>query len=273
MRTSYGRRICSLLLAALLAGCATTPPPYTGQGPHPQIERGASVPPVDFLGNVFAVPLKLLLWNRKVALHSISPATEAELVEYLDARDVPAFEDTKYQLNEYRPGQDLSRLVHNRHVAWPYRLLFGLPTTLVFDVLLPGRLFPWGDYYNPFTNTAHLYSDHPAVILHEAGHAYDFANRRWKGTYAAARIIPGVDLYQEYKASKEAFRYLQERRELDKELDAYKVLYPAYGTYVGAYLFPPIGTVVGAVLGHLSGRSTAALRAKKAAQQPAAAAP
>ena len=143
----------------------------------------------------------------------------------------------------------------------------------MFDVLLPGRLFPWGDYYNPFTNTAHLYSDHPAVILHEAGHAYDFANRRWKGTYAAARIIPGVDLYQEYKASKEAFRYLQERRELDKELDAYKVLYPAYGTYVGAYLFPPIGTVVGAVLGHLSGRSTAALRAKKAAQQPAAAAP
>lgn len=39
------------LSVVVAAGCATTPPPYTGPGPHPQLERGASVPPVDFLGN------------------------------------------------------------------------------------------------------------------------------------------------------------------------------------------------------------------------------
>ena len=44
------KRTAALVLSvAVAAGCATTPPPYTGQGPHPQLERGASVPPVDFL--------------------------------------------------------------------------------------------------------------------------------------------------------------------------------------------------------------------------------
>ena len=257
------RRSLALLLSVTLVGCATTPPPYTGQGPHPQIERGARVPPVDFLGNVLALPMKLLLWSWQFDNHTISPQTEQTLVKYLDARDLPALEDTRFQLNEYHPGQDLSRLVHNRYVKWPYRLLIGLPMTLITDVLLPGRLFPWGDYYNPFTNTVHLYSDHPAIALHEAGHAYDFATRRWKGTYATTRLIPLVDLYQEYKATSEALRYLQSTEQHAEEISAYKILYPAYGTYVGAYIFAPIGTVVGVLIGHLTGRSKAAMKARQ----------
>ena len=130
-------------------------------------------------------------------------------------------------------------------------------------MLLPGRLFPWGDYYNPFTNTVHLYSDHPAVALHEAGHVHDFSSRRYKGTYAAIRLIPFVDLYQEYKATKEAIGYLKEIHDQSTELSAYKILYPAYGTYVGSYIFAPIGTVGGALLGHVAGRSKAALEAHR----------
>jgi hypothetical protein len=243
----------------LLAGCATTVP-YIGVGPHPQLERGAPVPPVDFIGNVLSLPGKLLLWSWKFNLHSISPQTEEKLVEYLGARDLPALERATFRLNQYNPGQDLSRLVKNRDVAWPYRLLLGLPVTLVVDVLLPGRLFPWGDYYNPFTNTVHLYSDHPAVALHEAGHAHDFASRRYKGSYAAIRLIPFVDLYQEYRATKEAIGYLKATQDHATELGAYKVLYPAYGSYVGNYIFPPIGTVGGVLLGHAAGRSKAALQ-------------
>ncbi len=108
-------------------------------------------------------------------------------------------------------GQDptcyVSRLARNRHVAWPYRLLIGLPVTLVFEVLLPGRLFPWGDYYNPYTNTVHLYSDHAAVALHEAGHAHDLASRRFKGT-------------------DEALDYLKASGDRTGEVAAYKILYP-----------------------------------------------
>ena len=255
------RPLALVLSVVLLNGCATMPPPYTGQGPHPQLERGARVPPVDFLGNVLSLPMKLLLWSWTFNLHSISPDTEEKLVEYLSARDLAALHDTKFLLNEYRPGQELSRLIKNHYVAWPYRLLIGFPVTLIFDVALPGRLFPWGDYYNPYTNTVHLYSDHPAIALHEAGHAHDTATRRFKGTYAFLRLIPFVDLYQEYKATKEAIGYLKAASDHETELRAYKILYPAYGSYVGSYLFPPIGTVGGVLVGHAAGRSEAALRA------------
>jgi len=245
-----------LAVCVVAAGCATTVP-YTGPGPYPQLERGTPVPPVDFLGNVLALPLKLLLWSWRFDVHYVSPETEAQLVAYLDARDLPALEDTKFRLNQYRPAQDLARLVKNRHVAWPYRLLLGFPVTLVFDVLLPGRLLPWGDYYNPWTNTVHLYSDHVAIALHEAGHAHDFAGRGLKGTYSAARLIPFVDLYQEYQATDEAIEYLKDSGNRTAALGAYRILYPAYGTYVGSYVLPPIGTVVGALIGHARGRQRA----------------
>lgn len=247
------------LCLALTTGCATTVP-YTGQGPHPQLERGAPVLPIDFLGNVLSLIHKLLLFTWKFNSHSISPATEDTLVRYLGNRSQPALQDTKFRLNQYRPVQDLSRLIHNPHIAWPYKIFPGLFTTLFTDVLLPGRLFPWGDYYNPFTNTVHLYSNHPAIALHEAGHAYDFSQQRWKGTYAFLRLLPFVDLYQEFKATDEAIDYLIIAQDRTNELKAYKVLYPAYGMYVGQYIFFPFGYIA-LIFGHIYGRSVARERA------------
>jgi len=241
-----------------------------GQGPHPQVTRGAAIPPIDAVANVLAILPKILLWNWRFANHSISATTEQKLEEYLDAKELPAFEETRYQLNQYAPVSDLRRLVHNHQVAWPYRLLLGTPITLVTDVLLPGRIFPWGDYFNPFTNTVHLYSDLPPVALHEAGHAYDFATRRYKGTYAAIRLIPFVDLYQEYKASDYAIQYFIDTHDQKNELAAYKILWPAYGTYAGSYIFAPIGTIAGALIGHGAGRVKVAQRKRYYQQRNAA---
>ncbi len=253
------------------AGCATTVP-YTGVGPNPQLERGAPFPPIDALGNILALPGKLILWSWKFDNHYISPEVEAKLVNYLHNRQLPALQEAKFQLNEYNPAQDLSRLIKNHYVAWPYRLLIGLPVTLVSDVLLPGRLFPWGDYYNPYTNTVHLYSDHPAISLHEAGHAHDFAERKFKGTYAASRLIPFVDLYQEFQATDEAINYLIETGDRETELRAYKILYPAYSTYIGGYLFPPFGVGL-VVFGHIYGRMKARERREFYERMDAAMAP
>ena len=240
-----------VLLLPLLYGCATTPP-YIGQGPHPQVSRGHPAPVVDFLGNVLALPGKLLLWDWRFCNFDISPQTEASLVQYLDANSLPFFEDTKFRLKEYTPLKDLKRLVSNHQVAWPYRLVIGLPVTLLIDVLLPGRLFPWGDYYNPYTNTAHLYSDDPPIAIHEAGHAFDFADFPHKGTYALLRIIPFMDLYQERAASDNAINYFIAKRDRPTELHAYRVLWPAYGTYGGAYLPIPFGSAAGALIGHVA---------------------
>jgi hypothetical protein len=255
----YSREL-AWLVALAMTGCATTVP-YVGQGPHPQIERGQPVPPVDALGNVLAIFPKLLLFDWRFANHSISPETESYVARYLDAYQAEVGQ-TMVRLNQYAPHKDLKRLVTNRQVAWPYRLLLGLPSTLIIDVLLPGRLFPWGDYYNPWTNTVHVYSDHPAISLHEAGHAYDIGRRRFKGTYAAIRIVPFVDLYQEAQATDEAIRHFIETGDRKQELRAYKILYPAMGTYAGSYMFILGGSIIGAIVGHLYGRAKAHDRAK-----------
>lgn len=244
----------AVLLGLGLSGCVTAPPPYVGQGPYPQVSRGTAVPPVDFLGNVLALPGKFLLWNGDFSNHSVSEETEAKLINYLEYRSQPAFEDTHFHLNRYAPHEDLRSLFKNQYVAWPYRIFIGLPVTLIFDVLLPGRLFPWGDYYNPYTNTVHIYSDDPTIVLHEAGHAYDFSNFPLKGTYALLRFVPFMDLYQEWWASDEAIDYLIDTGDRELEFRAYRTLYPAYGTYVGNYLPLPFGSAVGAVIGHVVAR-------------------
>ncbi|MDP3723432.1 MAG: hypothetical protein Q8R91_08055 [Candidatus Omnitrophota bacterium] len=239
------------LVAAASVGCATTVP-YVGQGPHPQITRGRPVPIVDFWGNVFGLSSKLVLWEWKIDQHWVSEDTERYLVRYIDAPETLT-EGTHYSLNEYAPGRDFKRLWRNRKVAWPYRLLIGLPLTLLFDVLLPGRVFG-GDHYNPYTDRVSLYSDHPAVALHEAGHSHDFNKRRYKGSYAFIRFLMITALFQEYKASEEAINGLEKMNAPREVCSAYDILYPAYGTYVGNGLPVLGGFVIGAAVGHILGR-------------------
>ncbi len=264
------RKILPLLLALTLAGCATAPPPYIGQGPHLQITRGQPIALIDGIGNVLGVLTKLILWNRKMDNHDISAETERYLVQYVDLPQSNT-DGTHYSLNEYNPGMALSRLAKNKKVKWPYRILLGIPVTLIVDVLIPGRLFAGllgGDMYNPYTDTVSIYSDLPSVALHEAGHSHDFNKRRYKGTYAFVRIIPGVDLFQEYKASQQAFKYLIDTGDHPQEIAAYKILYPAFGTYIGAYIPFPGGSLAGALAGHLVGRTEANTKQKQYAQFP-----
>ena len=268
------RKVLACLVAVSVTGCAIARP-YVPQGGHATISLGHPVLPVDVLGNAFGLLPKLLFLNWKMERHAISPATEASLTRYLDSPHSMT-EGTHFSLNEYAPGRALTRLVSNHKVAWPYRLLLGLPVTLIWDVLIPGRLFAGllnGDSYNPYTDTVSIYSDLPSVALHEAGHAHDFNQRRYKGTYATIRLVPFVDLYQEFEASDEAIRYLVETGDHREEIAAYKILYPAYGSYVGSHVFPPIGTLGGIVIGHMAGRSTAGERSKfyersRAAHEP-----
>lgn len=263
MRRHFCSFLASLSLLLNVSGCATTPVPYVGEGPRPQISRGRPIAAVDGLGNFFGLISKLILFNWKVDNHAVSEQTENYLVRYMDSPE-SRLEQTHFSLNEYNPGMAFSRLVHNRKVAWPYRALLGFPTTLL-DTLLPGRLFAGllnGDNYNPFTDTVSIYSDLPVVALHEAGHAHDFNGRKHRGTYALLRIIPFFDLYQEGRATGEAIRFLKAQEENKQEDSAYKVLYPAYGTYVGSYIPFPGGTVAGAMVGHAVGRIKAENKAR-----------
>ena len=64
-------------------------------------------------------------------------------------------------------------------------------------------------------------------------------------------------------ASNDAVSYIVENKDIEREKSAYKVLYPAYGTYIGGEVFGlipgvrPIGALIGAIPGHIIGRTKA----------------
>jgi hypothetical protein len=287
-RISRSRRwIAGVVAFAQLAACATVPY-VAGRGiespdtlplrpDEEQIERGRPSPLLDGLGHyVFSLPTKLLLWNWHVDDHDISPETEARLAKYLADNDL---HEVKVRLNEYAPGAEWRRLVHNRAVSGFWRYTVGALTVGLYTIL-PGRLFAGllgGDHYNPYTHTIHLYSDHPAVALHEAAHAKDFAQRKYQGTYGALRILPVVPLYQEAVATGDAVGYDRDRELTEAEKADYKVLYPAYGTYVVGEGLRWISTpwpyailLAGVLPGHIVGRIKAAGVDDRTAPAPAA---
>jgi len=241
-----------------------------------QIERGRSASFLDGLGHyVLSLPTKLLLWNWDVDNHEISPQTEARLAQYLADNDL---HQVKVRLNEYAPGGEWRRLVLNRAVNGFWRYTVGVLTVSLYTIL-PGRAFAGlfgGDDYNPYTNTISLYSDHPAIALHEAGHAKDFAQRKYPGTYGALRILPLAPLYQEAWATGDAIGYDRGHGLSKEEKADYKLLYPAYGTYVVGEGLRWISTpwqyailLVGVIPGHIIGRIKAAGVHGRAAEEGA----
>ena len=251
-----------LVCTSALSGCASTPysygsaaqyrsSPELAAGTKVQMERGRPHKAIDTFGWVWGIPSKILLWDRRVENHRIDAQTETQLATYLSENELST---VKVRLNQYHPREDWLRLVANKSVGAGWRYTVGAVSVAV-EAIFPGRLFG-GDHYNPYTNTIHLYSNAPAIALHEAGHAKDFARRKWKGTYAAARILPIVPLIQEAIATSDTLGYLEATDSVSAQQEAYDILYPAYGTYVGAEIkaLGPFGVVFGALGGHAIGR-------------------
>ena len=232
-------KIISLILVlCLIAGCATIPYEYGEEieneltyklrDEEPQIERGRPVAFVDGLGHyVLSLPGKLILWNWKVDNHDISPETEEKLKQYLAENDL---HNVKVRLNQYAPGAEYRRLFQNKAVGAGWRYTLGL-ITVTFYTILPGRAFG-GDNYNPYTNTINIYSYHPSIVIHEGGHSKDMAKRTYKGSVSALRVLPLVPLYQEAVATGDAIGYDRDKCLVEEEKEDYKILYPAYGTYI-----------------------------------------
>lgn len=235
------------------------------EGSGPQVERGRPNAFMDGLNHyVLSLPTKLLLWDWQVLDHRLPDGSEALLRRYLALNDMAS---VKVRHNQYAPGPELGRLVRNREVAAGYRYTLGvlawLRYTLLPDRLLAGLpLIGGGDHFNPYSNTVNVYSSDAGVLLHEAGHSKDYVKARWKGTYMGLlRLVPFVDLWHEAVATDDAVRFLKCSRERAAELDAYKVLFPAYATYVSGYLFLE-ATAPLVVGGHVAGRIQAGRRGR-----------
>lgn len=271
------RWLLTIMMLAVLAstGCATLPYQFGSANGYrtsselqfltssEQIERGEPHKVLDTIGWIFAIPDKIILWDRRIGNHNIGSQTETVVADYLAKNELSS---VKVRLNQYHPGDDWRRLRANESVGAGWRYTLGTLSVLG-EAIIPGRVFG-GDHYNPFTNTIHLYSDVPSVGIHEAGHSKDFASRNWKGTYAALYLLPGVPLYHEAKATNDALGYVLTEGDSELQREAYEILYPAYGTYVGSAIgggnsLAYLAAVVG---GHVAGRINASDN-ERAAQQ------
>ncbi len=282
-------KIKGLLLAGItgalfLTGCANLPYRYGRtddyhnlvplQTNEEQIVQGAPNKFLDASGWFWPDSLyaKLILWNTRVDSHRFSKETEDILRAYLQTNGL---KDVKVRINSCNVGGELQRTLHNEAVGAGWRYTLGM-INWVYYTIMPGRFFG-GDNYNPYSNTINLYSDIPAVALHEAGHAKDFGRRTCKGTYAFAYMLPFFNLYPEALATRDALGYLRTEGSLQNQKTGYNTLYPAYGTYVGSnigdwLLFPwNYAAMAGGVIpGHIAGRIRSATLPEPARISPPA---
>ena len=267
-------RACLALTSVLLqvaTGCATAPEIYRPteeyyvrtqipiEEDEPQFETGRPLLLLDGLNHyLLSLPVKLLLLNWQALDHRLPEQNRAIFEHYIQMNQLRS---VKVRHNQYAPIAELRRLIRNKEVGAGYRYTLGLITWLLYTIF-PDRIFAGvpiiggGDHFNPFTNTINVYSGDVTILLHEGGHAKDYVRHESRGTsFALLRLLPGVDLIQEGRASTDAIRFLHCITDRENELRAYRTLIPAYSTYIAGYF--PGGLVVTlpfVAAGHISGR-------------------
>ena len=145
-----------------------------------------------------ADPLTASIFLDKGAFRSIDP-DDPEVKEVLKKlkKEYKGL-DTAVRLRGARPLDDLKRIVKNKNISIPSKILGAAttPTTYLAAELLRA------DHYNPLADSATVYRNMPEILDHELGHAKDFNSRKYRTAYMLARSLPGVALYQEGKASR-----------------------------------------------------------------------
>ncbi len=256
----------ALLTVAMLtaAGAATALEPITtAAGPASigtptfeiDVEHGQRRPIIDGVGWVIGVPNKLLLLDPRADNHDISPRTVEETTDFLAANRV---DGVMVRVNQYDPIGEWKRLAKNDRIALPWRATVGALYTLGYSIV-PGRLVG-GDWYNPFTDSVHVYSDVPALAMEQAAQAYDNHQKTHPGFYSTMRLFPLVGIVHEARSKQVVYEHLEETGTTEEQAEARRILAPQMGREVGgqAALFVPqadaLLSIGGAAVGHVVGR-------------------
>ena len=242
---------CQTACDSMVIGCAASCESRIGTSGGVQLLRGRKIALLDGFGSVLGSVNKLALWDRRADNHNISPQTENAVVQYLRENGLGK---TLVRSNQYDPIGEWQRLVSNKRMAAPLRYTFGTYDWLKYTIL-PGRL-TGGDWYNPFSDTVHLYSDIPTIGLAKAAYAKDVYSRSDPATYAALQDLPLVGLYHETIANREVLQFTRSYGGSAAVTEAERILYPDLAGSIGAQTLGiiPYGSVVGrgagAVVGH-----------------------
>ena len=214
-----------------------------------EIQRGQPRPIIDTAGRFLGLPNRLAIGVAEIDNHNISHGTEMEIVNYLEQNRLNS---VLVRSNQYAPLGELKRTVANDRIRPIWKSTFGTYNLLKYT-LLPGRLVG-GDWYNPYSNSLHVYSDNPTVAISRAAYAQDVDSRMNPGAYAAIKDIPFVGLAHETTATQLSLQWYENQPEKIEE--AREILLPSYGASVGGQLASvvPYGEVVGRLVGGGAGK-------------------
>jgi len=206
------------------------------------IEVGSSNRVVDGIRNMLSLPNKLLLWNSKFNSGNVSQETIEAMREYLDANDL---HDVHVSVNQYKPQLVWRRTFTNPKTSLLSKLTLGTLVCLIETFYIPKLSGSLGDHYLVTSNTVHLFSDDPAIALHECGHAKDYHSKKNPTLYSLLGVLPYhigdvATLYKEGTATKHAIKYLHDKKADEKVKHAFKVLVPAFAGYCASPLLPDV---------------------------------
>ncbi len=233
------------------------------------VEHGTPNKTIDAVGWFLGIPNKLLLWDRRADNHNVSEATVDRAAGYLATNEV---DGVMIRVNQYDPLGEWRRLTENQRINFAWRATLGSLYTIGYTVV-PGRLLG-GDWYNPYTDTVHVYSDVPALAMEQAAQAKDTHDRDHPGFYSAVRVLPLVGLVHEARSKQAVFEFVDEHGTTEEQVEARRVLAPQMGTEIGgqAAAFFPQGNAIlqvgGAVVGHAVGRYKASQIEQEVAEEP-----
>ena len=215
-----------------------------------QVQRGQPRPMIDMAGRVLALPNRIALGDPRVDNHRVSPQTETAITNYLEQNGLNS---VLVRSNQYAPRDELKRMIANKNIRPIWKATFGNYNLLKYT-LLPGRL-TGGDWYNPYSESLHVYSDAPVVAISRAAYAQDLSSRVNPGAYAAVKDIPVLGLGHETTAAKLTLGYF-ENQSPEQYQEARDILFPSVGASIVGQLasFVPYGEQVGKLVGGGIGR-------------------
>lgn len=196
------------------------------------------------LGRVLGSPITALTMMTTAPFRP-GPSEDSEgIKDVLKAlKNDKLLKDHVVNLNDVHPIENLGRVWTNPRTSLGTKLL----GTLLSPLGDASAALSRSDHYNPWADSSTIFTNHPAILAHELGHAKDFRKEDDPGLYAFGRMAPLINFayipYQEYAASENAMKDLANIKTISKDTleESGSLLSAGFGSYLGGLTEEALG--------------------------------